>query len=194
MVSHLPSPSARIVNREEFLRVLAKEPGWTLIGGEYAVPVFRTFSSARPEGVQFNAYERADRIDVFRLDRSMRFVVNVLHGAVTSVEVYSSKDIRAFVFTPLTAESSDRRRKEAIFGRWLSDGKSWVGVFQNIELGHPEGGSKIAFCYDAAQFDAAKINETQAPDGQHGLGWRYRLVAKCRTVLEAMEAMEEKPL
>ena len=79
-----------------------------------------------------------------------------------------------------------------MFTSWLADGSSWVGVFQNQDLGHPDAGRKIALCYDDSQFYGMGVGQARAPDhADIGLGWRYRLIAKCRTVEEAMDAMDE---
>jgi hypothetical protein len=65
--------------------------------------------------------------------------------------------------------------------RWLSDGQTWVGVYQNQDLGHPDVGRKIAMPFDVSDWDKAKLG-SRAPDTRHLIGWRYFLIAKCRTV------------
>ena len=84
------------------------------------------------------------------------------------------------------------------FTRWLSDGESWIGVFENHDLGHYDIGRRVAFCFDNTDEAKAEVGETQAPGHKAiGLGWRYILVAICHTVEEAEAAMrcgvEEEP-
>lgn len=76
------------------------------------------------------------------------------------------------------------------FTRWLSDGSTWIGVFENKDLGHQELGRRVAFPYDMNMFGQATLNETRAPDHpQIGLGGRYYLIAKCVLVAEALAAL-----
>ena len=76
------------------------------------------------------------------------------------------------------------------FERWLEDGRTWIGVFENHDLGHPDVGRKIALSFDNSQDDQATIGETRAPDHQQiGLGWRYVLTGKYRRADEALAAM-----
>jgi hypothetical protein len=66
---------------------------------------------------------------------------------------------------------------------WLADGDTWIGVFENHDLGHPQVGTRCAFPFSLSDgsFEMGRIGETRAPDGQFiGLGWRYILVAKCK--------------
>ncbi len=78
------------------------------------------------------------------------------------------------------------------FNRWLADGKSWIGVFQNQDLGHPDTGRRIALCYDDSQYWQMAVGQARAPDHRDiGMGWRYVLQVKCRTVEEAVAAMDE---
>lgn len=80
-----------------------------------------------------------------------------------------------------------------VFKRWLADGESWIGVFENIDLGHPDLGLRIARVFDLSEIDKADIGRTRAPDhASIGLGWRYALIAVCYTVEEACEKMEER--
>jgi len=85
-------------------------------------------------------------------------------------------------------------RKEAAratFDRWLSDGTSWIGVFENHDLGHPDIGRRVARVFDIGDLPLAKIGSTRAPDHDEiGLGWRYILVAACDTTDKAMDAMK----
>lgn len=76
--------------------------------------------------------------------------------------------------------------------RWFreADPGDWVGVFENHDLGHPDLGIKLGFVYGEDQWDGAKIGRTSGPDTKaFGLGWRYLLIAKCRTPDEAKDAM-----
>ena len=77
------------------------------------------------------------------------------------------------------------------FERWLSDGESWIGVFENHDLGHPDAGRRVAFCFDVDDWDKGTTT-THAPDHKEiGLGWRYLLISKHRTVEGALKAMTE---
>jgi hypothetical protein len=79
------------------------------------------------------------------------------------------------------------------YTRWLSDGETWIGVFENQDLGHRDMGRRIAIPYDRAQWEKAAIGKDRAPDhGSIGLGWRYVLIAKCKTVEEAETAMADR--
>ncbi len=74
-----------------------------------------------------------------------------------------------------------------IYARWLSDGQSWIGVFENHDLGHPLVGHRVSFQFDLAQLTSAVIGQTRGPDHkEYGLGWRYLLIAKALTVDEAV--------
>jgi hypothetical protein len=84
---------------------------------------------------------------------------------------------------------------EEAFKKWLSDGKTWIGIFENLlEEGSEANYSRaerFAMPFDDDLWDAAKIREMKAPDTpQFGTGWRYLLIAKVRTVEEALAAME----
>jgi len=80
------------------------------------------------------------------------------------------------------------------FERWLSDGTTWIGIFENHDLGHSDLGRRIARPYDASQEEVAKLKSTTASDHKAiGFGWRYILVAKCHTADEAIAALEAKP-
>lgn len=77
--------------------------------------------------------------------------------------------------------------------RWLADPDTWVGVFENADLGHRDIGLRCAFPFALSDgsFEKAEIGKTRAPDGRTiGLGWRYILVAKCRTTDEVLAAMK----
>ena len=76
--------------------------------------------------------------------------------------------------------------------RWLSDGDTWIGVFENHDLGSQRVGERCAFPFSASDgsFDTATLGKTRAPDGKTiGLGWRYILVAKTRDTKEAIDAL-----
>lgn len=76
--------------------------------------------------------------------------------------------------------------------RWLSDGDTWVGVFENKELG-PSLGHRFAlpFALSDGSFDKVEVGKSRAPDTRFYIGWRYILVAKCKTVDEVMALIEE---
>jgi len=75
-------------------------------------------------------------------------------------------------------------------------------VFQNQDLGHSDLGRKIAMPFPQAVWNGAHeaghlppgINvASHAPDHTSiGLGWRYLLIRKCRTVEDAVAAMAEE--
>ena len=75
---------------------------------------------------------------------------------------------------------------EARVRKCFEDPDTWVGVFENHDLGHSEIGRRIAFPFAMAQFEVGEIGKTRAPDTRKLLGWRYILIAKCRTGDEAM--------
>ena len=76
------------------------------------------------------------------------------------------------------------------FTRWLKDGETWIGVFENQDLGHRDLGRRVALPFDVAKFDAAVLGLTGAPDhASIGLGWRYVLKVKTRNVDEALTAL-----
>lgn len=71
--------------------------------------------------------------------------------------------------------------------RWVGDGTTWIGVFENHDLGHRLAGQRCAFPFDDRFWDSAVIGSTKAPDGVHiGLGWRWILIAKTRDPNEAL--------
>lgn len=75
------------------------------------------------------------------------------------------------------------------FERWLSDGTTWIGVFENQDLGHSRLGDRISVPYDSTQWDGGVIGVSRAPDrAAIGPGWRWILVAKVRTVEDAVAA------
>jgi hypothetical protein len=90
----------------------------------------------------------------------------------------------------MAVDLAERAAVEKTFLRWLKDGKSWIGIFENQDLGHPEGGRRVALQYDESQWDKAERGSGHAPDhATYGFGWRYLLVAKCRTADAALKEM-----
>ena len=87
----------------------------------------------------------------------------------------------------------DMKDKEKI-AQWLQ-GHTAVGVFQNKDLGHPQVGRKVAIPYDYDDLQEAEIGKTTCHDtAELGLGWRYILIAKCQTLQEVVDAMQEEPV
>lgn len=80
-----------------------------------------------------------------------------------------------------------------VFKRWLSDGETWIGVFQNQALDSSNRGHRFALSFDMENFGEAEVGKTCAPDTSFGLGWKYILIAKCLTVEEAVASMKEEP-
>jgi hypothetical protein len=73
------------------------------------------------------------------------------------------------------------------FARWLADGETWIGCFENHDLGHYDVGRRVCLPFDAAKVEYAAVGATRAPDhAAIGLGWRYVLRAKAHTVDEAL--------
>lgn len=67
------------------------------------------------------------------------------------------------------------------FTRWVSDGATFIGIFENQDLGSREVGRRFAMPFDASLDEKAVVGVTRAPDTkQHGLGWRYLLIEKTR--------------
>ena len=59
------------------------------------------------------------------------------------------------------------------FLRWLARGDT-IGVFQNVDLGHHDMGRRVFIPLGPTE-QALPIGKAHAPDGHHGLGWRYLL-------------------
>lgn len=81
---------------------------------------------------------------------------------------------------------------------WLKDGDTWLGVFENHDLGHPDMGRRCIFPFSLSDgsWEAAKEGETRAPDGKSiGMGWRYLLIIKTKDPVEAVNSLlrKEKP-
>lgn len=73
------------------------------------------------------------------------------------------------------------------FTRWLKDGTTWIGIFENQDLSHYDLGRRVARPYDDSVFDKATINLSGCADhASIGLGWRYVLKVKTRDVDEAL--------
>lgn len=85
----------------------------------------------------------------------------------------------------ITVEAPGAR---SIFERWIARGDS-IGVFRNHDLSHPAVGHTLFLPLDAEDIDKVQIGKTHAPDGQHGLGWRY-LLDSIETSLDAFEFVE----
>lgn len=85
-----------------------------------------------------------------------------------------------------------KEKATATMTRWLEDKESWIGVFRNEELGHPRCGHTFALCFDDSDWDGAEVGKTRAPDAGHegpgylGMMWRYILIAKTRSVDDAI--------
>ena len=78
------------------------------------------------------------------------------------------------------------------FQRWLSDGSSWIAIFENQDLSHRDRGRRIAMVYDNSIYDKAEIGKLSPPDSlQVGMGWRYKLVAKAKDADRAQAYMHE---
>lgn len=77
------------------------------------------------------------------------------------------------------------------FHRMLRDNETWIGVFENRDLGHPHIGRRVALAFDESQWDHAIPGKTTSPDHVDiGLGWRYVLVSKCETAHSAVSALK----
>ena len=74
---------------------------------------------------------------------------------------------------------SDLLSMEVKVAKMLEDGDTWIGGFENADLGHPEIGRRCLFPFGNGDFAAAEIGKTHAPDGRYiGMGWRYILKLK----------------
>lgn len=94
---------------------------------------------------------------------------------------------QAECFADARIREVNHRRMET----WLRDGKTWIGVFQNQDLGHPQVGRRMALPFADDVYWTSTVGQTKAPDTVTvGLGWRYVLIAKCRTVDEAQAALD----
>jgi hypothetical protein len=79
----------------------------------------------------------------------------------------------------------DSKRK---MERWLEDGDTWIGVFQNRDLSSSDCGRTIAlpFSLSDGSYEKAEIGKARAPDTSAGLGWRYILIGKATSADEAI--------
>lgn len=84
----------------------------------------------------------------------------------------------------------DTDQARGTFERWLSDGESWIGCFENKDFGSRDMGSRVALCFDDSQWDAVELGG-RAPDVNlspiNGIGWRWLLIAKTRAVDEVLD-------
>ena len=82
---------------------------------------------------------------------------------------------------------------DTVIDRWFRDADpgDWCGVFENHDLGHPDLGRKLGLMFPIEQWSEVTIGKTCAPDTEIGLGWRYLLVAMCKTADEANAAFED---
>lgn len=75
--------------------------------------------------------------------------------------------------------------------KWLGDGETWIGVFENHALDSECVGMRFAMPFDTAQWDTAVVNKTHAPDSEwYGPGWKYILIHKSRDVDEVVDLLE----
>lgn len=87
---------------------------------------------------------------------------------------------------------ANRRREQTAkkIAEWLADGKSFVAVYENVNLGHPQLGRRICCAYALKDHEELVVGKTTAPDlPGNGPGWRYVLKEKCLTAQTAMKAM-----
>jgi hypothetical protein len=78
-----------------------------------------------------------------------------------------------------------REKFEALLAK--GDEGDWLGVFEGEDLSDLNTlGLRFAMLFDKADFDKAVIGKSTAPDTRFGLGWRFILKAKCRSVDEAL--------
>ena len=75
-----------------------------------------------------------------------------------------------------------------VFERWLSDGQTWIGVFENQAFDSANLGHRFALSFWMSSFDSAEIGKTRGPDTAAGLGWKYILICKTTDATEALEA------
>jgi hypothetical protein len=93
----------------------------------------------------------------------------------------------------IPTKTNPNETPEQTFERWLSDGTTWIACFENHDLGHRDIGRRICIPYDDSQFEGGVVGSTRAPDrADIGLGWRYLLQAKVRTVAEAIAFLDRK--
>lgn len=76
--------------------------------------------------------------------------------------------------------------------RWLADGETWVGVFENHDLGSHNVGDRIAIPFDIKQIELAHVGRMHAPELARKFGhipWQMVLVTKCKTADEVEAAL-----
>jgi len=61
-----------------------------------------------------------------------------------------------------------------IFEGWLERGDA-IGVFENSDLSSRGMGHTLFIPLDEEEQESFEIGKAHAPDGGHGLGWRYLL-------------------
>jgi hypothetical protein len=70
---------------------------------------------------------------------------------------------------------------------WLSPGETWIGIFENQDLGHASVGKRVGLAFDDRLWDEGIIGKTSAPDNkEYGIGWRWTLQHKTRCAGEAL--------
>jgi len=77
------------------------------------------------------------------------------------------------------------------FARWLEDGDTAIGVFENKDLGSLDVGRRVCFAYGKSVLAGeGKVGVLHAPDhASIGLGWRYILVVVAHDVETALLAL-----
>lgn len=76
------------------------------------------------------------------------------------------------------------------FEHWLADGHSWIGVFENQDANDPKYHQRVAFCFHMNGWHRGVIGKSRGPRNRRiGSGERYVLVAKAKTVEEAVKAL-----
>jgi hypothetical protein len=65
--------------------------------------------------------------------------------------------------------------------RWLARGDA-IGVFRNADLGHPDIGRAVFIPIAPNEREKLPIGKARAPDGAHGLGWRFLLESVRETI------------
>jgi hypothetical protein len=73
--------------------------------------------------------------------------------------------------------------------RWLADGRTEIGIFENKALDSADLGRRVAIPFEKGALDTAEIGLCRAPDMPNLIGWKYVLVAKCITVEGAEEEL-----
>ena len=76
--------------------------------------------------------------------------------------------------------------------KWLVDGKTWVGIFENKALDSANLGERCGLPFDDEYFDEAEIGKMRMPDTKTRIGWKYILIAKSRDIEEIIRLFENK--